>query len=441
DRAPAGRGAGARPDQRVLRRGRVRARARPPLAAGGARGGGLAARQARAHPPGRPQPVPVGLPVRHHARVAGDRLPRRAGHRRPRRAHLRRGPRVARRGDRDRLRDRHRGAHHDRRAGPEDLLDREGRADGHARRRAAARLHRRDAPVHLRAQRGLQHAAARRADRPRRGDGGGRHPRGAARPHRPGPRGRPARPGRVRDARGRLPPPRAGGAQHHDADPRRGHRGHERGRGDRAAPLHLLGPHPAARHGGQLPGPRARHRPQQLPRAGAHDGRARGVHRAARQGRADRPGDQAARRPARRAAALAHLHGGRRRRVRARGRHRHGGGHRRGGRGGDRRRDGPHGRGDPQAGQRRLVRPRPRRGDRPQRPRPRAADGHGRLQLGRRLRVRRARPAAPPGGHRPHGRLRDPRRVRPGEPDRGGAHPRAAARGRRAGRGRRRRRL
>ena len=48
-----------------------------------------------------------------------------------------------------------------------------------------------------------------------------------------------------------------------------------------------------------------------------------------------------------------------------------------------------------------------------------------RLQLGRRIRVRRARPAAPPRGHGQRRRLLDPRGVRAREPRRGRAHPRA----------------
>ena len=74
--------------------------------------------------------------------------------------------------------------------------------------------------------------------------------------------------------------------------------------------------------------------------------------------------------------------------------HRHRRGHHRGGRRRDRRRDRPAGRRGPAAGQRRLVRARPRRDHRPDRLRPRAAGGLRRLQLRRRLRLRRARAAA-----------------------------------------------
>ena len=57
--------------------------------------------------------------------------------------------------------------------------------------------------------------------------------------------------------------------------------------------------------------------------------------------------------------------------------------------------------------------------------RARAAGRHRRLQLDRRLRVRRARPAAEARRHRQLQRLLDPRRVRAREPHRGGADPRA----------------
>ena len=76
---------------------------------------------------------------------------------------------------------------------------------------------------------------------------------------------------------------------------------------------------------------------------------------------ADRARDQAARRPARRPPARAQLAGRRRRRVRPHGRRRHGRGHRRGGRRRDRRRDRSRRRRGAPAGQRRLVRARPRR--------------------------------------------------------------------------------
>ena len=62
---------------------------------------------------------------------------------------------------------------------------------------------------------------------------------------------------------------------------------------------------------------------------------------------------------------------------------------------------------------------------RPRRLRARAAGRLRRLQLGRRLRVRRARPAAQARRHGHAQRLLDPRRVRAREPDRGGPHPRS----------------
>jgi CBS domain containing-hemolysin-like protein len=91
----------------------------------------------------------------------------------------------------------------------------------------------------------------------------------------------------------------------------------------------------------------------------------------------------------------------------------------------DRRRDGPAGRRGAPARQRRLVRPRARRHHRSRRLRARPAVGLRRLQLGRRLRVRRARPAAQARRHRAPQRLLHPGRVRPREPHRGGPHPRA----------------
>ena len=96
----------------------------------------------------------------------------------------------------------------------------------------------------------------------------------------------------------------------------------------------------------------------------------------------------------------------------------------------------PAGGADPAAGQRRLVRPRPRRHHRPARPRRRAAGRHRRLQLGRRLRLRRAGPAAQARRSDHRRRLLDPRRVGAREPHRGRPHPRAP---RPAGRGLRQR--
>ncbi len=84
---------------------------------------------------------------------------------------------------------------------------------------------------------------------------------------------------------------------------------------------------------------------------------------------------------------------------------------------------------DPLAGslrqliQRRLVRPRPRLARRPLGPRDRAAGRHRCLQLDRRLRLRRARPAAEAGRRDQRRRLRDPGRVRAREPDRRGSDP------------------
>ena len=75
------------------------------------------------------------------------------------------------------------------------------------------------------------------------------------------------------------------------------------------------------------------------------------------------------------------------------------------------------------AGQRGLVRPRPCGGHRPRGLRPAPAGRHRRLQLGRRVRVRRARPASEAWRPDLGRRLLDSRRVRAREPDRGGQDP------------------
>jgi CBS domain containing-hemolysin-like protein len=83
----------------------------------------------------------------------------------------------------------------------------------------------------------------------------------------------------------------------------------------------------------------------------------------------------------------------------------------------------PAGGGGGPGGARRLVGPRPRRGHRPRGLRARASRRHRRLQLGRRVRVRRAREAAQARRHDPGQRLLDTGRVGAAEPDRGGPHP------------------
>ena len=223
---------------------------------------------------------------------------------------------------RHRLRPRDVAAHHGRRAGPEDLRDRQAPSRSRCGSPARCYLVRpRDAAVHRRCSTGVSNWTAARLlphRRRRRALRGGLDAEGAARAHRPGPRRRQARPGRGGDALRRLPPARAGGAQRHDADPGGRDRRRLRGRRDRAAPLHLLRPHAPARHRGREPRPRARHRPRQLARAAAHDRGRRRVVRDRDPRRADRPRDQAAGRPARRPAAPALLDGRRRRRVRPR---------------------------------------------------------------------------------------------------------------------------
>ena len=78
-------------------------------------------------------------------------------------------------------------------------------------------------------------------------------------------------------------------------------------------------------------------------------------------------------------------------------------------------------RGAATAHQRRLVRPRARLAGRPGGRRDRAAGRHRRLQLRRRLRLRRAGPAAEARRHDRRQRLPDQGRVGAREPDRGGA--------------------
>ena len=133
-----------------------------------------------------------------------------------------------------------------------------------ARRAAAGLVQQRDAPVHRRAQRGVELAAAAAAHRPRGAVRGGREPEELRFLIAQAQTRRPPRPGRGGDAPGRLPPARAGGPPGDDADPGRRHRRHLRGRRDRAAALHLLGPHAPARHRGREPGPRQGHRALQL---------------------------------------------------------------------------------------------------------------------------------------------------------------------------------
>ena len=173
-----------------------------------ARGAGRArARAARAralHAAGRPQPVPLGLPVRHHAGLAGHRLPRRAGDRRARRAAVRRRSRTASPSAisvAHRLRDRHR-----RCTSPSASRSRRStRSSTPSRSRCAIAR-----PLHLfsaamrpfitRAQRGVERRSCGCSASTRTPSRGGRHARGAARADRAGAHRRQARPGRGRDA-------------------------------------------------------------------------------------------------------------------------------------------------------------------------------------------------------------------------------------------------
>ena len=112
------------------------------------------------------------------------------------------------------------------------------------------------------------------------------HRRGPEADHRPLADRRHARPRRGGDARRRLPPARAGGARGDDADPRGGHRRRLRDGGDGAAALRHLRPHAAGRDRGREPRPGQGDRPQQQPRPPLHERRARGADRAGRPRRA-----------------------------------------------------------------------------------------------------------------------------------------------------------
>ena len=145
---------------------------------------------------------------------------------------------VARDLVRARLPDHDRAAHHARRAGAEDLLDR-------ARRRRSRGawprplqffyvVFRPGVAALNSVSNGILRAARRQPAGRARGGVERRGPQAADRPERARRR---ARPGRGRDALGRLPPARAAGAPGDDADPGGGHRGHVGGRRDGAAPL------------------------------------------------------------------------------------------------------------------------------------------------------------------------------------------------------------
>ena len=221
-----------------------------------------------------------------------------------------------------------------------------------------------------------------------------------------------------------LSPARAAGAPGDDADPGSRHRGCLRDGGDGAAAGDRLRPHSAGGHREREHRPHQGHGPRELAGPSPDDRGARRPDRRQRQGRADRARDQAARRSAGRSPARACLDGRGGGRVRPHRWDRLGRGHHRGGRGRDRRRDRP-GRGRNTApGQRGLVGSRPRAHHRPRRLRPRPPGGLRGLQLRRRLRVRRARPAAQARGHGSGQRLLPARRSRAPEPRGGRAHPR-----------------
>ena len=197
--------------------------------------------------------------------------------------------------------------HHLRRAGAEAGRDPERRAGRDAPLRSAGRIRANQPPVHARPdgdrhprRPGLRRAVPARSTtratprRTSRSSSASRRP--AATSMRRG-----------RDAVGRLPPPRAGGARGDDADPGGDHDRRLRHRRDSASPLHLLGPHPPRRDRGRQPGQGPRRRAQQQPRPPLHERRARRDHRAGHPRGAVLPRDEAARRPAGRASAAANL--------------------------------------------------------------------------------------------------------------------------------------
>ena len=397
----------------------------------GARGAALALRQLDDD-----QRVHLGLPDRHH-----DDLDR---HRRPRRARDRRtcssralgnvvGPR---RGGRDRVAIAYlviTAIHIDRRRDGAEVLRDRARRDRRAPRRAAAAavsgslFH----PFIVVAERRLDcgscgcSASIRRGARRR-----AAAPRSSSALIAESMTGGQLDPGEAGMLDRRLPPARAGGAPGDDADPG----GRHASTSPRTSRRRCAAASPAATRGWSSPRTTTAtackgivhvNALAQLLMAEGPDA----VDRAARARRADRARDQAARRPARRPPAPAHVDGGRRRRVRPHRRHRDRRGHHRGGRRRDRRRDRPGRRRGPPAGQRRLVRARPRRGHRPRRttastcrstptPTTRSAASCSASSAGCRKR----------GDTVDAERLLDPRRVGAREPHRGGAHPRAPRR-------------
>ena len=167
---------------------------------------------------------------------------------------------------RDRLHARHLAAHHPRRAGAEDARD-------HPRRARAAPLSRPlhwfdalSAPFTLGAQSSLERDRPPVRRRPEDLDEKHTPPTDLKEIIQTSAKGGDLDAERGRDARRRLPPPRAGGARGDDADPGGGHRQRRRDGRGRAAALRLLRPHPPRRDRGRQPRPGPRDRPQQLPR-------------------------------------------------------------------------------------------------------------------------------------------------------------------------------
>ena len=187
----------------------------------GKRGAALGAAPAR-----RPVALSRRLPARHHVHLAGHRLPRRAGRRR--RSSRTCSATACRTTSRSaislvaRVPDHDVAAHHDRRAGPEDLRDQPRRARGALDRAGRCTTSRRSSARSSTSSTARRTAILRAARHPqdqrvRRGRLAG----GAEGADRAVADRRQARPRRGEHAHRRLPPARAAGAPGHDAGARR----------------------------------------------------------------------------------------------------------------------------------------------------------------------------------------------------------------------------
>ena len=218
------------------------------------------------------------MPARHHDGLARHRLPGRARDREPVRRRLRHvdlAQRLA--GDlaHARLPDHHRSAHHVRRAGAEDLLDRERRDDRVTRGAAAGAVPHDLQAADLAAEHGVELDPAPGGRERSRRVRGRQLLRGPEADHRPQPAWGQARSRRGRHALGRLPPARAAGASGDDTDPGGRDRGRLRdGRGG-TAQGGRLGSHPPGGDRGRQHRPHQGHRARELAGAEGDDRGAR----------------------------------------------------------------------------------------------------------------------------------------------------------------------